>query len=923
MSLRDFYTDAKAADSFLEQAGADSVERVRVLVDALCAIGISSDRITVDDFAVFAHERLTCALDGFVDDAPGLDIPLASITIVQYALLGTHESDLASTLADLRANAESMTKFARHYNIEINLHVYIQQLSAEGALSLAEFAESDALDQLGFFYDFRGADCASTDSLKGELQQLCRHSAMQNSKISLGNFPFCLLPRDALKLTYRDAVSELKGHIGEQRALVKEVKARSFDYHSPCATCCSREACYVYTDIAEHSELEDALEPRNARTLVFAGASISRDAVDPDADQVWCGPAQQGDMLAAVLDGFETILIIDGYFYTRFPCTTFEVMLALEQGVNVFGASSIGALRAVELDRYGMCGLGYVYEHLKGSDIRPYHVVAQTYDENDGALTVPLIQILYFLECAEAERIVGREDRLVLEDQAESIHFLSLSLESFFSHVEATEFNREVLARLRAYWTATGGGDRFDIKKHDARVLLDSYRGMLAARPAEFVRQKMVSTGTALLSALRAKYPQAEDFRLKHRDEAGTSELSAVSRDNRVCSAAETCTNAEAFMADLSVQVADTTRYDPAGSHILSAFFIPFYFLNYYPSSATGNGDVFDEALASAAMELVERLSACCHDIQGVAEDALDRPPIALDGIPQFYNWGASEAVKAQAISDHGYVSVSDLLSGEAAHIPASSIMFRYSGTDGFSAGNTISEAILYGLYEVIERDTCRIHHHDPSCREFLPRLRISPEQVTDARCLGLLAEFEDKGCDIACFLLPNLSGLPCVMCHVYDRNRRVQCHGSIAVRSDFSAALHAALHEAVMQYVTYFVGTRDDYRAFASAKQARMAFDSAQRVYFDEEASAVALPGENIFASIGDELDAVSNRLTSTGVTHILVADLGPEAAYRVEAVKVIVPGLDLWFCPDYIPSPFLAERAKRTAELVRGITV
>jgi hypothetical protein len=46
------------------------------------------------------------------------------------------------------------------------------------------------------------------------------------------------------------------------------------------------------------------------------------------------------------------------------------------------------------------------------------------------------------------------------------------------------------------------------------------------------------------------------------------------------------------------------------------------------------------------------------------------------------------------------------------------------------------------------------------------------------------------------------------------------------------------------------------------------------------------------------------------------------PRAAPQVKSVKVIVPGLELWFCPDYQPSPFLADRAAQTAELVRGVS-
>ena len=39
-----------------------------------------------------------------------------------------------------------------------------------------------------------------------------------------------------------------------------------------------------------------------------------------------------------------------------------EILWAMAQGIHVFGAASIGALRAAELDAFGMRGIGRIYE---------------------------------------------------------------------------------------------------------------------------------------------------------------------------------------------------------------------------------------------------------------------------------------------------------------------------------------------------------------------------------------------------------------------------------------------------------------------------------------------------------------------------------------------------------------------------------
>ena len=72
-------------------------------------------------------------------------------------------------------------------------------------------------------------------------------------------------------------------------------------------------------------------------------------------------PAAQGDIARVVARGVGTILLIDGVFGREPAVWHKELLWALAEGVRVLGASSMGALRAAELHRFGMEGVGSVF----------------------------------------------------------------------------------------------------------------------------------------------------------------------------------------------------------------------------------------------------------------------------------------------------------------------------------------------------------------------------------------------------------------------------------------------------------------------------------------------------------------------------------------------------------------------------------
>ena len=142
------------------------------------------------------------------------------------------------------------------------------------------------------------------------------------------------------------------------------------------------------------------------RRYLFCGPSL------PDAHQQLADgqirvmpPVAAGDLLRVPLDPGDVVGIVDGYFHQTRAVRHKEILSVLSEGVRVFGAASIGALRAAELDRFGMVGVGRIYRHYRDGRLEADDEVALVHAEADSAYrhaSVPLVNIRATL--ADAER---------------------------------------------------------------------------------------------------------------------------------------------------------------------------------------------------------------------------------------------------------------------------------------------------------------------------------------------------------------------------------------------------------------------------------------------------------------------------------------------------------------------------------------
>jgi hypothetical protein len=159
------------------------------------------------------------------------------------------------------------------------------------------------------------------------------------------------------------------------------------------------------------------------KTIVFSGPSIDEAEVHRLAACTHAPPIKRGDL--AAVDDYDVIVILDGEFGQSISVSPKEILAVLGQGKTVIGASSMGALRASELDRSGMIGVGWVYEYFRRGAVRRDADVALVYSPFDyKPMTVPMVDVEYWMEQAFAAGLIRSKERTVLLKVARALFFV-------------------------------------------------------------------------------------------------------------------------------------------------------------------------------------------------------------------------------------------------------------------------------------------------------------------------------------------------------------------------------------------------------------------------------------------------------------------------------------------------------------------
>ncbi|HEX5594884.1 MAG TPA: TfuA-like protein [Micromonosporaceae bacterium] len=152
---------------------------------------------------------------------------------------------------------------------------------------------------------------------------------------------------------------------------------------------------------------------------VFLGPSLPlAEARSLLPDAVFRPPIQHGDLFKINPAPGDRVLIIDGLFMQTPSVRHREILDLLSRGVYVAGSSSMGALRAAELWRYGMRGVGRVFELYRAGVVTGDDEVAVVHaPAEDGyvSLSEPLVNLrIHLSDAVFAGRLTQTEaDRLL------------------------------------------------------------------------------------------------------------------------------------------------------------------------------------------------------------------------------------------------------------------------------------------------------------------------------------------------------------------------------------------------------------------------------------------------------------------------------------------------------------------------------
>jgi hypothetical protein len=228
------------------------------------------------------------------------------------------------------------------------------------------------------------------------------------------------------------------------------------------------------------------------RPVVFLGPSLARDEARRILEAEYRPPVEQG----AVFDVVErlrpgAIVIIDGAFAWAPAVRHKEILFAIDRGIPVLGAASLGALRAAELHGFGMAGYGLIYRWYRRTPFADDDEVAvgmAPAELGSQPLSEALVNMRLTLRRAERSGILSRDVRIRLEEHARTTHFLERSYEELLRRAALAGSVADIkILELLTSWLPAHAVDQ---KRADAVGLLgwlSRQRGLSPTVVSQFV----------------------------------------------------------------------------------------------------------------------------------------------------------------------------------------------------------------------------------------------------------------------------------------------------------------------------------------------------------------------------------------------------------------------------------------------------
>ncbi|MDI9378924.1 MAG: YcaO-like family protein, partial [Candidatus Thermoplasmatota archaeon] len=317
-----------------------------------------------------------------------------------------------------------------------------------------------------------------------------------------------------------------------------------------------------------------------------------------------------------------------------------------------------------------------------------------------------------------------------------------------------------------------------------------------------------------------------------------------------------------------------------------------------------GKGPTAEQAMASAVMEAMERY--CCERresdtvVHGTYEEALETgpavyPPDLILSQNALASWQGSEIAWVR-----GY----DLFRGSDVWVPACAAFYPYYpdgdmqlmrfNTNGLASGNTIEEAILHSLFELIERDAWSIaDYHERSGMDVIVE---DPESVPGR----LLRRFSDAGVEISLKDLTSDIGITTIGAAADDVRTKDPEMLTIGVGTHLDPEIAAvrALTEVAQSRASHRHGLK--VNAELRESTLKLGYDRIKALnpmWYRPSSGSVRLSDMESRSTpyVLDDIELVLSALMDAGFDSVIAVDFTrPELG--VPTVRMIVPGLEVY---------------------------
>jgi ribosomal protein S12 methylthiotransferase accessory factor len=264
------------------------------------------------------------------------------------------------------------------------------------------------------------------------------------------------------------------------------------------------------------------------------------------------------------------------------------------------------------------------------------------------------------------------------------------------------------------------------------------------------------------------------------------------------------------------------------------------------------------------------------------------------------------------------WVAGRDLLSGRALWVPLELVSADYTETrpaggelfqattNGLASGNHWLEAVLHGLYEVVERDAVALWRALPERAQ--DACGLDPAAVDGPLGRRLLSLYARGDVVVRIWDVTSDIGLPAFVCLAASPAApdAVEPELGFGCHADRDIALARALTEAAQARLTRISGARDDFDVTSYRPAARAARqESARRWMCAPARGGFRAPAGLAGPTLRHDLDAALERLSAAGISQVCCVDLR-QPEFDIPVVRIVVPGLEGCWTPgggEYTP--------------------